>query len=98
MLSRLESEGLKPSVEASRSVLIRRVSLDLTGLPPTPEDVAAFVSDSSPSAYEALVDRLLASPHYGEHMAVRWLDAARYADTSGYRTTGHGLCGGGVTG
>ncbi len=88
VLSRLESEGLKPSVEASRSVLIRRVSLDLIGLPPTPEDVAAFVSDSSPGAYEALVDRLLASPHYGEHMAVRWLDAARYADTSGYQNDG----------
>jgi hypothetical protein len=88
VLSRLEQEGLQPSAEASRNTLIRRITLDLTGLPPTPDDVEAFVTDSSPAAYEAVVDRLLASPNYGEHMAVRWLDAARYADTSGYQTDG----------
>ncbi len=88
VLARLEQEGLKPSEEASRNTLIRRVTLDLTGLPPTPEDVNAFLSDSSPTAYETVVDRLLATPRYGEHMAVRWLDAARYADTSGYQNDG----------
>src|SRR5690606_39116362 len=65
--------------------LIRRLSLDLTGLPPTPADVDAFVADESPDAYEKVVDRLLASPHYGERMAWPWLDAARYADTNGYQ-------------
>ena len=88
VLARLEQEGLKPSEEAGRSTLIRRVTLDLTGLPPTPEEVDAFLSDSSPHAYETVVDRLLASSRYGEHMAVRWLDAARYADTSGYQNDG----------
>lgn len=88
VLARLEREGLHPSAEASRATLIRRVTLDLTGLPPRPEEVAAYISDPSPEAYETVVDRLLASPHYGEHMAVRWLDAARYADTSGYQTDG----------
>lgn len=88
VLSRLEREGWKPSAEAPRHVLIRRVSLDLTGLPPTPEEVEAFLADQSPNAYETVVDRLLASPRYGEHMAVRWLDAARYADTSGYQNDG----------
>lgn len=88
VLARLEQEGLKPSDEAARSALIRRVTLDLTGLPPTPEEVNAFLSDSSPDAYETVVDRLLTSPRYGEHMAVRWLDAARYADTSGYQNDG----------
>ncbi|MCA9009267.1 MAG: DUF1553 domain-containing protein, partial [Planctomycetaceae bacterium] len=88
VLARLEREGLSPSAEASRATLIRRVTLDLTGLPPSPEEVAAFISDPSPEGYESVVDRLLASPHYGEHMAVRWLDAARYADTSGYQTDG----------
>jgi len=88
VLARLEQEGLQPSAEASRRTLIRRVSLDLTGLPPTPEDIEAFLKDSSSDAYETVVDRLLASSHYGEHMAVRWLDAARYADTSGYQTDG----------
>ena len=88
VLARLEQEGLKPSEEASRNTLIRRVTLDLTGLPPTSEEVNSFLSDSSPGAYEAVVDRLLASPQYGEHMAVRWLDAARYADTSGYQNDG----------
>jgi hypothetical protein len=76
--------GLKPSPEADRYTLIRRVCLDLVGLPPTPAETDAFVNDPSPNAYERLVDRLLASPHYGERWARRWLDLARYADTNGY--------------
>jgi hypothetical protein len=88
VLARLDREGLRPSPEAERRALIRRVTLDLTGLPPTPEEVGAFVNDSSGNAYEKVVDRLLASPRYGERMAVRWLDAARYADTNGYQTDG----------
>ncbi|MDA2926511.1 DUF1553 domain-containing protein [Acidobacteria bacterium AH-259-G07] len=83
ILARLEAEGLEPSPEADRRTLIRRVSLDLTGLPPTPEEVDDFVNDSSKKAYEKLVDRLLESPHWGEHRARYWLDAARYADTHG---------------
>ncbi|RMG37075.1 MAG: DUF1553 domain-containing protein [Planctomycetota bacterium] len=83
ILARLEKEGLRPSPPADRVTLIRRVSLDLTGLPPTPEEVDAFVNDPRPDAYERLVDRLLNSPHYGEHMAHYWLDAARYGDTHG---------------
>ncbi len=86
VLARLEREGLQPSPEADRIALIRRASLDLTGLPPTPEEVDAFLRDASPGAYEKLLDRLLASPRYGERMAARWLDAARYADTNGYQT------------
>ena len=85
-MARLEREGLKPSAEADQRTLIRRVSFDLTGLPPTPSEVNAFLQDPSPNAYEKVVDRLLASPRYGERMAVRWLDAARYADTNGYQT------------
>ena len=81
-------EGLAPSPEADRATLIRRVTLDLTGLPPTPAEVDAFLADDSPDAYERVVDRLLASPRYGERMAVRWLDAARYADTNGYQSDG----------
>jgi hypothetical protein len=84
VLARLAKEGLKPSPEADRVALIRRVSLDLIGLPPTPAEVDAFLTDQSPDAYEKLVDRLLASPHYGERWARRWLDLARYADTNGY--------------
>jgi hypothetical protein len=84
VLARLEKEGLCPSDEADRATLIRRVSLDLTGLPPTPAEVNAFVADRSPGADERVVDRLLASPHYGERMALAWLDLARYADTHGY--------------
>ncbi len=84
ILARLEEEGLAPSPAADRDTLIRRLSLDLVGLPPTPEEVDAFVADRSPDAYEKLVDRLLASPHYGERWARRWLDLARYADTNGY--------------
>ena len=88
VLDRLEREGLAPSPEASREALIRRVSLDLTGLPPTPAEVDAFVQDQSPNAYEKVVDRLLGSPRYGERMAARWLDAARYADSNGYQYDG----------
>ncbi|HXX92267.1 MAG TPA: DUF1549 domain-containing protein, partial [Planctomycetota bacterium] len=83
ILARLEEEGLRPSPEADRSTLARRVTLDLTGLPPTPAEVEAFVGDTSPDAYEKLVDRLLASPRYGEHMTRFWLDLARYGDTHG---------------
>jgi hypothetical protein len=88
ILARLEREGLSPSGEASRTTLIRRVTLDLTGLPPTPAEVDAFLADGSPNAYEKVVDHLLASPRYGERMAARWLDAARYADTNGYQNDG----------
>ena len=88
ILSRLEREGLHPSPEADRRLLIRRVSLDLTGLPPTPAEVQTFLADSSRNAYEAVVDRLLASPHYGERMAFRWMEAARYGDSNGYQTDG----------
>jgi hypothetical protein len=84
VLARLEKAGLSPSAQADRATLIRRVSLDLIGLPPTPEEVDEFVNDGSPDSYGALVDRLLASPHYGERWARRWLDLARYADTNGY--------------
>jgi hypothetical protein len=82
-LAKIEAAGLAPNPEADRRALIRRVSLDLTGLPPRPEDVAAFVADASPGAYEKQVARLLSSPHYGEHRARYWLDAARYGDTNG---------------
>jgi len=88
VLQKLEREGLKPSAEANRETLIRRVSLDLTGLPPTPAEIDGFLADKSANAYEKLVDRLLASPRYGERMAFRWLDAARYADTNGYQFDG----------
>ncbi len=84
LLARLDREGLKPSPEADRATLLRRVSLDLTGLPPTPAELDAFLADRSPNAYEKQVDRLLASPHYGERWARIWLDAARYADSNGY--------------
>ncbi|MDB6152688.1 MAG: hypothetical protein JWL90_1141, partial [Chthoniobacteraceae bacterium] len=83
--ARLQKENLPPSPEASREKLIRRVTLDLTGFPPTPGEVDAFLADSAPDAYEKLVDRLLASPRYGERMVWEWLDAARYADTNGYQ-------------
>ncbi len=84
VLSRLEREGLAPTPEADRATLARRVFLDLIGLPPTPEEAAAFVNDRTADAYEKLVDRLLSSPRYGERWARRWLDLARYADTNGY--------------
>src|SRR5690606_1995682 len=84
ILSRLEKEGLKPSPPASRHALIRRLSLDLTGLPPTLAEVEEFLKDTRPDAYEQLVDRLLAKETYGEHWARMWLDLARYADSAGY--------------
>jgi hypothetical protein len=83
ILSRLEKEGLSPAPEADKVTLIRRVTLDLTGLPPTPAEIDAFLADTSPDAYGKLVDRLLDSPRYGEHMARYWLDLARYGDTHG---------------
>ncbi len=88
VLDRLERAGLQPNPEADRLTLLRRAALDLTGLPPSPAEVDAALSDTSPRAYERYVDRLLASAHFGERMAVPWLDAARYADTNGYQTDG----------
>jgi Protein of unknown function (DUF1553)/Protein of unknown function (DUF1549)/Concanavalin A-like lectin/glucanases superfamily/Planctomycete cytochrome C len=88
ILSRLTHEGLRPSAEADKRTLIRRVTLDLTGLPPTPAQVEAFLADTSPQAYEKVVDRLLASGEYAERMAFRWMEAARYGDTNGYQTDG----------
>jgi hypothetical protein len=84
VLARLEKEGLRPTREATRETLIRRVSLDLIGLPPSPAEVDAFVNDKRPDAYERLVDRLLASPQHGERIATPWLDLARYADSNGW--------------
>jgi hypothetical protein len=84
ILARLEKEGLEPSPEADKAILLRRVSFDLTGLPPTPEEEAVYLADPSPGAYEKQVDRLLASPRYGERWASMWLDLARYADSKGY--------------
>ena len=81
----LDARGMQPSPEAAKSVLIRRLTLDLTGLPPTPDDVALFLSDDKAGAYDRLVDRLLDSDAYGQRMAWNWLDAARYADTNGYQ-------------
>jgi hypothetical protein len=86
ILARLEREGLKPSPPASKEDWIRRASFDLTGLPPAPADVDAFLADDSPRAFDKVVDRLLASPHFGERMALEWLDAARYADSFGYQS------------
>ncbi len=88
VLQRLEREGLRPSPEADRATLLRRVTLDLTGLPPTLAELDAFLGDQSSHAYEKVVDRLLQSPRYGERMAFPWLDAARYADSNGYQTDG----------
>jgi hypothetical protein len=84
ILARLETEGLKPSPETDKATLLRRVYFDLTGLPPTPAEIDAFLADHSPDAYEKRVNQLLASPHYGERMAMPWLDMARYSDTHGY--------------
>ena len=86
ILRRMRAAGLEPSAPASKEALIRRASLDLTGMPPELSDIDAFMADDSPDAYETVVDRLLASPRYAERMAIRWLDAARYADTNGYQT------------
>lgn len=88
VLAKLESENLSPSPEADRATLIKRLSIDLTGLPPTPAEIDAFLGDQSPGAYENLVDRLLGSSHYGERMALPWLDAARYADSNGFQQDG----------
>ena len=85
VLARLDDEGLKPSPEADKATLLRRVSFDLTGLPPTLEELDVFLSDDAADAYERAVDRLLESPRYGEHMAVDWLEASRFADTDGYQ-------------
>jgi hypothetical protein len=85
VLARLSTESIHPAPQASREALIRRVTLDLTGLPPTPAEVQTFLADESPSAFETVVDRLLKSPRFGEHWARYWLDAARYADTNGYQ-------------
>jgi hypothetical protein len=88
VMARLDAEGMKPSAEADRRMLIRRLYFDLTGLPPSAAEVEAFVADERAGAYERLVDRLLASPHFGERMALAWLDAARYADTNGFSIDG----------
>ena len=85
VLDRLKEEGLKPSSPAEKRTLLKRVSFDLTGLPPAPDEIDSFLKDTSAQAYERVVDRLLASERYGEHMALGWVDAARYADTSGYQ-------------
>lgn len=85
VLARIERDGLVPSPEATKETLIRRVTLDLTGLPPTLAELDAFIGDDSPEAFDKVVDRLLKSPRYGERMAVDWLDAARYADSNGYQ-------------
>ena len=84
VLASLEAAGLKPSPEADKVTLLRRVTFDLIGLPPTPDEVDSFVADAAANAYEKRVDQLLASPHYGERMTRVWLDLARYADTNGY--------------
>jgi mono/diheme cytochrome c family protein len=86
ILARLEKEGLRQAPEADKATLIRRASLDLTGIPPTPQEVAAFIADPAPNACEKVIDRLLASPRYGERMAVQWLDFARYADSNGFQS------------
>lgn len=88
VLAKLEAEKLAPSPEADRATLIKRLSIDLTGLPPTPQEVDAFVADTDEKAYEKLVDRLLANTHFGERMALEWLDAARYADSNGFQQDG----------
>lgn len=88
VLARLEAEGIMPAPEADRVTLIRRLTLDLIGLPPTPQQVDQFLGDKRPDAYERLVDRLLESPHYGEKWARPWLDLARYGDSDGYETDG----------
>ena len=85
---KLAQAGLTLSPEAPKATLLRRVSLDLTGLPPSPEETAAFLADQRPDAYEKQVDRLMASPHYGERMALPWLDASRYADSNGFQQDG----------
>lgn len=85
VLAELDKQNLKPAPSASKETLLRRLSLDLTGLPPTLSELDSFLKDTSPNAYEKVVERLLASPRYGEHMVMEWLDVARYADTNGYQ-------------
>ncbi len=89
ILERLHAHGLKPAPEADRATLIRRLSFDLTGLPPSPQELAAFVGDAKPQAYERLVERLLASPRYAEHWAQHWLDVVRFAETDGFEYDGY---------
>ncbi|MGH9656953.1 MAG: DUF1549 domain-containing protein, partial [Bryobacteraceae bacterium] len=89
ILARLQKEGLRPSPAASRAMLIRRLYFDMTGLPPSPEEIAAFVADRAPGAYAKLVERLLASPHYGERWGQHWLDVARFAETDGFEYDTH---------
>jgi hypothetical protein len=89
ILPGIEDQGLKPSAEADKRTLLRRLSLDLIGLPPTPQELADFEADLSPHAYERVVDRLLASKHFGERLAIYWLDVVRYADTGGYHSDNH---------
>ena len=84
ILAKLEQEKLQPSPVADRATLLRRVSLDITGLPPSPQEIEAFLADQSPQAYEKVVDRLLASPHYGERWGRHWLDLVRYAESDGH--------------
>ena len=98
VLTRLLKHGIRPLNEADRRTLIRRVTLDLTGLPPTAEEIQAFIRDKSPKAFEKVVGRLLQSPHFGERMAWDWLDIARYADTNGYQEIAREPCGRGVIG
>src|SRR5262249_17364814 len=86
ILARLEKESLQPSPEADKRTLVRRLSFDLVGLPPTLDEVDRFLADDSPNAYEKVVDRLLKSKHFGERLAVHWLDVVRYADTAGYHS------------
>ena len=86
VLAKLEAKGLRPAPRADRITLLRRASLDLTGLPPTPEETAAFLADTSPDAFSKVVDRLLASPHYGERWGRHWLDLARYAESEGFKS------------
>ena len=88
ILKKLEEKGVEPNEEANKEILLRRLTFDLTGLPPTIEEIDNFLADHSPAAYEKVVDRLLASPHYGERMALAWLDMARYADSNGYSQDG----------
>src|SRR5205085_2623528 len=88
ILARLEAEGLPASGPATKETLIRRVTLDLTGLPPTLKEIDDFLRDPASNAYDKVVDRLLSSPHYGERTVLEWLDAARYSDTNGYQTDG----------
>src|SRR5688500_18535984 len=84
VLAKLEAAGMRPSPLADKRTLIRRIAFDLTGLPPTPEDIEQFLTDRAPDAYEKLVDRLLASPHYGERWARHWLDVVRYGESHGF--------------